>query len=118
MKAEKIKQARTRRRKVGIRKRISGTPDRPRLTVQRSLNHVYAQIVDDLAGRTLVAVSSVQLKLPNGGNKDGATDVGKALAQKAVDAGIGTVAFDRNGMKYHGRVKALAEAAREGGLKF
>ena len=118
MKADKVKQARIKRRKIGIRKRVAGTPDRPRLTVYRSLNHVYAQIVDDLAGRTLVATSSVQLKLPNGGNQGGAADVGKALAQKAVDAGISTIAFDRNGMKYHGRVKALADAARKGGLKF
>ncbi len=106
------------RRKLGIRKRINGTPERPRLTVARSLQHTHAQIIDDLAGRTLVSASSVQLKLTNGGNKQGAADVGKALAEKATAAGISNIAFDRNGLKYHGRVKALADAAREGGLKF
>ena len=118
MKADKIKQARKTRRKIGIRKRIAGTPDRPRLTVSRSLHHTYAQIVDDLAGRTLVAASSLQLRSANGGNTQGAAQVGKALAEKATAAGIKKVAFDRNGLKYHGRVKALADASRKGGLEF
>ena len=118
MRANKIKQARLRRRKIGIRKRVVGTPERPRLTVYRSLKHVYAQIVDDLGGRTLVASSSVQLHCSDGGNRAGAAEVGKALAGEAVAAGITTVAFDRNGKKYHGRVKALAQAARDAGLRF
>lgn len=105
------------RRKRGIRKRVSGTPQRPRLTVYRSLKHVYVQLIDDLAGQTLVATSSHQLKA-SGGNCQDAAAVGKAVAEKAVAAGITQVAFDRNGRKYHGRIKALAEAAREGGLKF
>lgn len=114
-----IKNLRRNRRKTGIRKRLFGTTERPRLTVYRSLKHIYAQIVDDLAGRTLVGTDSVQLKLPKGGgNKAAATEVGKALAQKAKAAGIEKVAFDRNGFKYHGRVKALADAAREAGLQF
>ena len=118
MKADKIKQVRTKRRKIGIRKRITGTGDRPRLTVSRSLNHTYAQIIDDLAGRTLVAASSLQLRSADGGNTKGAAEVGKALAEKATAAGIKKVAFDRNGLKYHGRVKALADASRKGGLQF
>ena len=118
MKANKIKQARLKRRKAGIRKRIAGTPDRPRLTVYRSLKHVYAQVIDDLGQRTLVAANSVELHLADGGNEAGAAKVGKALADKAQAAGIVNVAFDRNGMKYHGRVKAVAQAARDGGLKF
>lgn len=118
MNANKVKKKRLNRRKTGIRKRISGTPDRPRLTVCRSLNHIYAQIVDDLAGRTLVTASSVQLHSSQGGNKAGAAEVGKVLAEKATAEGIATVAFDRNGMKYHGRIQALAQAARDGGLKF
>ena len=117
MRANKIKQTRLRRRKIGIRKRVTGTPERPRLTVYRSLKHVYAQIVDDLAGRTLVAASSVALHA-QGGNQAGAAAVGQALAEKATAEGINAVAFDRNGLKYHGRVKALAQAARKGGLKF
>jgi large subunit ribosomal protein L18 len=113
------KQVQRRRRKLGIRKRVVGTPDRPRLTVYRSLSHIYAQIIDDLNGKTLASASSVQEKLEKaGGNKDAATKVGKALADRAKAAGVTEVAFDRNGFKFHGRLKALAEAAREGGLKF
>jgi large subunit ribosomal protein L18 len=118
MRANKVKQTRLRRRKIGIRKRITGLPERPRLTVYRSLKHIYAQVVDDLGGRTLVHASSVQLHSTQGGNKAGAAEVGKALAQRAVEAGILAVAFDRNGVRYHGRIKALADAARKGGLKF
>ena len=117
MKSAVLKQVRRDRRKRGIRKDIFGTPERPRLTVYRSLTHIYAQIIDDLAGRTLVSASSVQAKA-EGGNKTVAAEVGKQLAQKAVAAGIKEVAFDRNAFKFHGRVKALADAAREGGLKF
>ncbi len=106
------------RRKKGIRKRIVGTPQRPRLTVYRSLKHIYAQVVDDLSGRTLVAASSVQQHLEKGGNKSAAEKVGTALAERARAAGIETVSFDRNGFRYHGRVQALADAARKGGLSF
>jgi large subunit ribosomal protein L18 len=117
MKIQALKQARRVRRKKGIRKDIFGTPEVPRLSVYRSLTHIYAQIIDDLAGRTLVSADSVQVKAV-GGNKEAATVVGKALAEKAKAAGITAVAFDRNGFKFHGRIKALADAAREGGLRF
>jgi large subunit ribosomal protein L18 len=110
------KNVRHARRKLGIRKRVFGTPQRPRLTVYRSLKYVYAQIVDDLSGRTLVAASSI--KTEAGGNKQAAAAVGKTLAEKAKAAGIAHVAFDRNGFRYHGRIKALADAAREAGLSF
>ena len=116
MKISKLKRSRRTRRKAGIRKRVIGTPQRPRLTVFRSNHHVYAQIIDDLQGRTLAAVSSRGQGA--GGNVAAATGVGTALAEKARAAGIERVAFDRNGFRYHGRVKALADAAREGGLKF
>jgi large subunit ribosomal protein L18 len=106
------------RRKIGIRKRISGSPSRPRLTVFRSATHIYAQIIDDTQGKTLVSANSLSEKIEKGGNKDGAKAVGAALAKKAVAAGITQVAFDRNGYKYHGRVQALADGARENGLKF
>ncbi len=106
------------RRKTGIRKRVIGTSQRPRMTVYRSLNHMYVQIVDDIAGRTLVSASSIQAKMPSGGNKDAAATVGKDIAQKAAAAGLNKVAFDRNGFKFHGRIKALADAAREAGLIF
>ncbi len=119
MKATMLKRARITRRKVGIRKRIFGTPQRPRLSVSRSSKHVYAQIIDDLHGKTLVAASSRDVKeLTYGGNVAAAKQVGVALAQKAKGAGINEVSFDRGGFRYHGRVKALADAAREGGLKF
>lgn len=119
MKSDKLKQIRRGRRKTGIRKRVIGTPDRPRLTVYRSLKHIYAQIVDDLAGQTLVCASTAQLNLSEGGgNQKAAIEVGKDLAQKAKSAGIAAISFDRNGYRYLGRVKALADAAREGGLQF
>lgn len=114
MDKSKIKTVRRQRRKTGIRKRISGTPERPRLTVFRSLNHIYVQVIDDLDGKTLASASSVKGK---GGNVEAAKAVGAQIAQKAKDAGITRVAFDRNGFRYHGRVKALADAAREGGLQ-
>jgi large subunit ribosomal protein L18 len=113
-----LKQHRRSRRKAGIRKRVFGTPQRPRLTVFRSLNHTYAQIVDDLAGKTLVAASTVQEHITTGGNVAAAAAVGKSLAAKAKAAGIDKVAFDRSGFRYHGRIKALADAAREQGLQF
>ncbi len=115
MDSNKLKTIRRKRRKTGIRKRIKGTPDRPRLTVFRSLTNIYAQVIDDLDGKTLASASSA--KTDAGGNVEAAKAVGKQIAEKAKDAGITQVAFDRNGFRYHGRVKALADAAREGGLK-
>ena len=107
------------RRKVGIRKRVLGRPERPRLTVFRSANHIYGQVIDDLSGRTLVSASSRDKDSDGaGGNVDGAKKVGTRLAERAKGAGVSKVVFDRNGFRYHGRVKALADAAREGGLEF
>ncbi len=107
---------------VRTRQRIRGRAQAPRLNVFRSLKHIYAQIVDDSQGRTLVAASSadsdVRKTLKSGGNIASAKVVGKVLAERAKGAGIARVVFDRGGYGYHGRVKALAEAAREGGLKF
>lgn len=114
----KIKRVRRQRRKAGLRKRLIGTAERPRLTVYRSLTHIYAQLINDIDGRTLASASSAQDGMSNGGNVEGATAVGKKLAEAAKTAGITTVAFDRNGFRYHGRVRALADAAREGGLQF
>jgi large subunit ribosomal protein L18 len=103
-----------------IRKRLRGTAERPRLSVFRSLHHIYAQVIDDRAGRTLAAASSADkdAKIKSGGNVAGAREVGKRVAERARAAGITRVVFDRGGYLYHGRVKALAEAAREGGLEF
>lgn len=102
-----------------VRKNISGTAERPRLNVFRSLNHIYAQIIDDTKGVTLVSASSLDKDFEGyGGNVEGATAVGKKIAEKALAAGIKTVVFDRGGYVYHGRVAALAEGAREGGLEF
>jgi large subunit ribosomal protein L18 len=120
MDKHKHKAFRRQRRHQGIRKRISGSPSRPRLAVYKSLKHIHAQIIDDLAGKTLVAASSLEPASGAGksGNSKAAAIVGKLLAQRAKEAGITQVAFDRGGFKYHGRVKALGDAAREGGLKF
>jgi len=103
-----------------VRAKISGTPERPRLNVFRSLKHIYAQIIDDEAGHTLAAASSLDpsLRDKDGGNIAGAKLVGALIAARAVERGIRRVVFDRGGYKYHGRVKALADAAREGGLEF
>ena len=102
-----------------VRKNISGTAERPRLNVFRSLNHIYAQIIDDTKGVTLVSASSLDKEFEgNGGNIEGAKTVGKLVAEKAKKAGISAVVFDRGGYVYHGRVAALAEGAREGGLEF
>ncbi|MCL5283521.1 MAG: 50S ribosomal protein L18 [Armatimonadetes bacterium] len=105
-----------------VRGRIAGTAHRPRLNVYRSLSHIYAQLIDDDQGCTLVAISSVQPAVrPNlcgGGNIEGAKAVGKLVAQVAIEKGIQAVVFDRGGYKYHGRVRALAEGARESGLRF
>lgn len=115
------KQAR-RRRHLRLRKKVVGTPERPRLAVFRSLHHVYAQVIDDLTGRTLVAASTVEPEvrkaLKNTGNAEAASQVGKLIAERAVAQGITQVVFDRGGNLYHGRVKALAEGAREAGLGF
>ena len=105
------------RRKKRVRKSIAGTAQRPRVTVFRSLKHIYAQAVDDESGATIVAASSLALKIP-GGSIEGAKAVGKAFAESAREKGIQKVCFDRNGRLFHGRVKALADAAREVGLEF
>ena len=105
-----------------VRKKITGTAERPRLNVFRSLTNMYAQIIDDTTGTTLVAASTLDEAIKGtvkyGGNKDAAKEVGKLIATKAVDKGIKKVVFDRGGYIYHGRVKELAEAAREAGLEF
>ena len=107
------------KRHYRVRKNISGTAERPRLNVFRSLNHIYAQVIDDTKGITLVSASSMDKGFDgNGGNIEGAKAVGKAVAEKALAAGIKAVVFDRGGYVYHGRVAALAEGAREGGLDF
>ena len=106
-------------RHARVRKKISGTPEMPRLCVYRSLNHIYAQIIDDTTGHTLCAASTLDKSFNgNGGNKEAAREVGKMIAQKAAEKGITNVVFDRGGYIFHGRVKELAEGAREGGLNF
>jgi large subunit ribosomal protein L18 len=119
----KLKAQRLERRQFRTRKSIFGTPERPRLSVFRSDKHIYAQLVDDYAGKTLVYVSSTTAdvrgaELKNGGNIAAAKKVGATIAAKAKEIGVTKVAFDRGGRMYHGRIKALADAAREGGLKF
>lgn len=117
MKAKKARQRIS--RKARVRKKIFGTADKPRLTVFRSANHIYAQIIDDTKGATLIAASTVEKGSSNKGNKiEVAKKVGQAIAEKAKSAKIEAVVFDRNGYQYHGRVKALADTAREKGLKF
>ena len=107
------------KRHLRVRKKISGTPERPRLSVYRSEKNIYAQIIDDVNAITLVSASTVDKDLKvNGGNKEAAKTIGEAVAKKALDKGITEVVFDRGGYVYHGRVQALAEAAREAGLKF
>jgi large subunit ribosomal protein L18 len=108
-----------------IRKKVQGTSERPRLNVYRSVNHIYAQVIDDSKGATIVAATSVEKgkgvkgdKRPTGGNLGSAKEVGKLIAERAKEKGIEKVVFDRGGYLYHGRVKALADAAREAGLKF
>ena len=106
------------RRHVRVRTKISGTPECPRLNVFRSNSNIHAQIIDDVNGKTLVSASSVELKLENGGNVEAAKTVGTEVAKRALAANIENVVFDRGGYIYTGRVKALADAAREAGLKF
>ena len=118
----KLKNARLLRRKRSIRHKIVGTEERPRLTVFASGRHTYAQVIDDHAGRTLAAAGTAGKSAPTdgktGANVEAAKAVGKAVAEKARAAGVTKVAFDRNGKQYHGRIAALADAAREAGLQF
>ncbi|MBI5409741.1 MAG: 50S ribosomal protein L18 [Nitrospirae bacterium] len=120
MSSDKI-EAKERRHKR-VRKKVVGTPEKPRLNVFRSLDHIYAQIIDDYSSKTLTAASSIDKelreKIKTGGNIETAKLVGGLIAKRAVDKGIKKVVFDRGGYLYHGRVKALADAAREGGLEF
>lgn len=123
MERHTLKSIRKNRRKTHIRKTIKGTPERGRMTVFRSLNHIYAQIIDDVNGKTLVACSTLdknvrELIKPETPKIEQSKLVGNTIAKKALEKGINQVVFDRNGFIYHGRVKALAEAAREGGLLF
>jgi large subunit ribosomal protein L18 len=108
------------KRRARIRRKLSGTAERPRLTVYKSLKHMYAQIVDDTSGRTLVAASTRALEdeVKEDAKTDAAKKVGAALAKAALEKGVSQVVFDRNGFDYHGRVAAVAQAAREAGLKF
>ncbi len=122
MERTEIKRQRRARRKIRVRKRVFGSAEKPRLTVFRSNRNISAQLVDDLSGRTLVQAGTlnrdVRETLDESGNVAAATRVGALLAQRAVVQGIRQIAFDRNGYRFHGRIKALADAAREGGLKF
>ncbi|MBF0228603.1 MAG: 50S ribosomal protein L18 [Desulfamplus sp.] len=110
------------KRKKRIRKKMTGTQERPRLNIFRSASHIYAQIVNDIEGNTIVSASTLDKEFTDtgkkGGNKDAAVAVGKIVAKRALDKGINKVVFDRNGFLYHGRVKALSDGAREGGLQF
>lgn len=110
------------RKHVRVRKRVSGSGERPRLNIFRSSKHIYAQVIDDLKGQTLAAASSLSKELrgqfKTGANKAAARAVGKLIAQKAKEKSVSKVVFDRGGYVYHGRIKELAEGAREGGLKF
>ena len=110
------------RRHLRVRKRLAGTTERPRLNVYRSLNHIYAQVIDDTTGVTLTSASSLGAELSKKDKKQTKTEqaklVGKRVAEQALKAGVSEVVFDRGGYKYHGRIKALAEASREAGLKF
>ena len=123
----KIKTKDDRRHRIQLRqrKRIVGTEERPRLTVFRSLSHIYAQVIDDLHGRTLVAASTVDAAVKSalpkgarGGNVKGAESIGTAIAERALEKGIKRVVFDRSGFLYHGRIRAVADAARKAGLEF
>lgn len=123
----KIKTKDDRRRRIQLRqrKRIAGTNERPRLSVFRSVSHIYAQVIDDLSGRTIVSASSVDTGLKGGlakgvrgGNVKGAEAVGRAIAERSLERGIKRVVFDRSGFLYHGRIRAVADAARKAGLEF
>ncbi|MTI71180.1 MAG: 50S ribosomal protein L18 [Firmicutes bacterium] len=116
------KNERRKKRHLRMRNKVQGTPDRPRLNVYKSAKHMYAQIIDDMAGKTIISASTLdkelQKNLESTGNKEAAREVGKKVAELAKEKGIETVIFDRGGYIYHGRVKELAEGAREAGLKF
>jgi large subunit ribosomal protein L18 len=123
----KIQTKDDRRHRIQLRqrKRIAGTAERPRLSVFRSVSHIYAQVIDDLSGRTMVAASSIDPSLKGsfgkgvaGGNTKGAEAVGKAIAERSIEKGIKRVVFDRSGFLYHGRIRAVADAARKAGLEF
>ena len=121
----KTKEDRRDRIKYRIRKRMTGTAQKPRLTVFRSVGHIYAQVIDDLSGQTLAAASSTDPKLKGtfskevrGGNIKGAEAIGKAIAERSIEKGIKRVVFDRSGFLYHGRIRAVADAARKAGLEF
>jgi large subunit ribosomal protein L18 len=118
--AAKSRNANRLKRHRRVRKKITGTPQRPRLNVFRSLKNIYVQVIDDVNNVTLVSASSLEeeLKLENGSNKDAAFEVGKLVAKKALEKDIKEVVFDRGGYVYHGRIASLADGAREGGLKF
>ncbi len=123
MNVTRLKLERRERRKKHVRKSVFGTSEKPRLTVFRSQAHIYCQMIDDVSGRTLASASTLTLKktgveLKSGSNKGAAALVGKAIAEVAKAKGLNRVVFDRNGFKYHGRVKSLADAARKGGLTF
>jgi large subunit ribosomal protein L18 len=117
-----LKLTRRTQRKLRTSGSVRGTTERPRLSVFRSVKNISVQVIDDTTGHTLAAASSVEkdlkTKMKHGGNRTAAEEIGKAIAAKAIAKGVTQVAFDRNGYRYHGRVKALAEAARKGGLKF
>ena len=116
MRAPKSREEKRYRRHLRVRKKVTGTAERPRLVIFRSLKHITAQLVDDVAGRTLMTVSSTDLS--EGKKTEKSKEVGKRLASRAKDSGVTKVVFDRAGYKYHGRVKAVADGAREGGLEF
>ena len=118
--SSKDKQEARQRRHRRVRKHVRGTPERPRLAVHRSNKHITAQVIDDVAGRTLAAASTVEADLRGrpSGNKGAAAEIGRRVAERARAAGVTKVVFDRGGFLYHGRIAAVAEAAREGGLEF
>lgn len=118
MKKTRIPRAARVRRHIRVRERVSGTAERPRLAVYRSLNHIYVQVIDDAAGHTLLAASDAEVDVKSKNKSQVAELVGEAVARKAKEQGIKAVVFDRGGNRYHGRVKALADAARKGGLTF
>ena len=120
MDKQSSKTARRQRRIVRTRRLVSGTTERPRLSVYKSLNHIYAQVIDDLSGKTVASASTMEKKLglAKTGNQDAATKVGEAIAERAKAKGVKAVVFDRRGFKFHGRLKALADGARKGGLDF
>jgi len=123
----KIKTKDDRRRRIQLRqrKRLAGTSERPRLTVFRSVEHIYAQVIDDLSGKTLASASSVEPAVKSafakgvaGGNLKGAEAIGRTIAERSIEKGIKRVVFDRSGFLYHGRIRAIADAARKAGLEF